>query len=277
MSLAVCDPHVWPLTAAGNLLNRAASSVLQPAYAPCTSFVCGQLNEMLGDELISIYLRGSVALGEAVPNRSDLDLLVLTRSEPEAELEALREAALNAFPFLEDVDIGLCRADDVGVTLFGTCVQSYLLVEARLLAGRDLALDKPAMRPDAKFARSRFPDFETEANWLMGMLIGTEPLAHYRGVVRPASFWAKWTMRAVMRTTHLVAMTSTGLYSNHLATCCKLALDHFPENTEWIQRAFENERHLTSDPAESAVVLRWWRETMLPLWRDQIESLAQEM
>jgi predicted nucleotidyltransferase len=53
------------------------------------SFVSG-LAELLGDELVGVYLHGSLALGAFNPERSDVDFLVATEGDLSAEqVEAL--------------------------------------------------------------------------------------------------------------------------------------------------------------------------------------------
>ena len=55
--------------------------------------VAARVAELLGDDLVGIYLHGSFALGCGNPNRSDLDLLVVTR-------RALTAAERDAFAVL---------------------------------------------------------------------------------------------------------------------------------------------------------------------------------
>jgi hypothetical protein len=265
------DSHIWGVSAGGTLINRAAGTRMDPEYEACARFVCDRLHQTLGEDAASIYVRGSVAVGEAVPPFSDLDLVVLTKAPPSGEMDALRALTLERFRFLQDVDIALCPKADLGATSFGKVVLSYLLVEAKRLSGEDSVAGFAPLRPDAEFARMRFPGLAEQMTWLLALLEGRVPTGHYRGVARPADFWAKWSMRALLRSTQMLAMLDTRLYSNHLPTCRALASARFAADSDWIDRIATNERRTRSDPDEAAALLRWWRERMLPLWASRVD------
>jgi hypothetical protein len=102
------------------------------------------------------------------------------------------------------------------------------------------------------------------------MIAGGDGFGCYRGVPRPASFWARWSMRVVLRASQMLAMLDTGKYSNDLHSCLFLGASRFPEWGHRLRSCFATER----DPAGHIITamddLSWWREEVLPLWLERV-------
>ena len=57
----------------GYLINPASMTKIQEEWKPIVNDVVKTYKEQFGDDLISVYLRGSVSKGEAVAGISDID------------------------------------------------------------------------------------------------------------------------------------------------------------------------------------------------------------
>lgn len=69
------------------------SFVTRADVAAYADEVVAQLGKLLGEDLVGVYLGGSVALGDYVPGRSDVDVLVVCRTAlPRARKVAVAEA-----------------------------------------------------------------------------------------------------------------------------------------------------------------------------------------
>ena len=71
----------------GYILPEADLAKVPPEYRGVPQAAAAQLGRELGPRLHSGYLYGSVVRGNAVPGRSDLDILAVLRAPPEAETE----------------------------------------------------------------------------------------------------------------------------------------------------------------------------------------------
>jgi hypothetical protein len=65
---------------------------LPPSVAPLISALVDGAREALGENLLGVYLRGSLAIGDFDPETSDVDALIVTHNRvSDAEFEALRQ------------------------------------------------------------------------------------------------------------------------------------------------------------------------------------------
>jgi hypothetical protein len=76
----------WPSVSRGRVLtpDRATYSRWMAEPAEVLARLAANLVEALGDDLLSLALHGSLALGDFAPGRSDLDLLAVLASDPTA-------------------------------------------------------------------------------------------------------------------------------------------------------------------------------------------------
>ncbi|WP_330461908.1 nucleotidyltransferase domain-containing protein [Streptomyces sp. NBC_00820] len=137
------------------------------AFRPVVAAARDRLAETFGTRLHSAYLYGSVPRGTARVGRSDLDLLVALREEPD---DAAREAvrALG-----EALDREFPQIDGVGTLLYGRArllsdlerhdLAWFVACLCTPLLGDDLAAHLPRYRPDSLLARETNGDL---ALWL---------------------------------------------------------------------------------------------------------------
>lgn len=85
------------------------------AVAEIVDLVCTGIQEILGTSLLALYLRGSLALGDFIPETSDIDLLAVTQ-RPVDEATFAQLAALHthidhlAYPFAGRIEIAYIDA-----------------------------------------------------------------------------------------------------------------------------------------------------------------------
>src|ERR1043165_70647 len=93
----------------GYIGNPARYPVLQQDYAAVVEYIIEKVSSLLGEELHSMYLRGSVAKGEAIPYISDIDTLLITHQplspEDRNELEKLQDSISELYPFITKLEL----------------------------------------------------------------------------------------------------------------------------------------------------------------------------
>ena len=87
--------------------NRCSLDAIGPAYAPLIRAAVAAYHAIFTDQIEEVRLMGSVARGEALPGRSDIDFLAVVREAPSAADRAAldRHAAL-----LGRAHVPLCRS-----------------------------------------------------------------------------------------------------------------------------------------------------------------------
>lgn len=91
------------------IVNHTDATNIAPVYTPIVDAAVAAYRLHLGSALLSVRLLGSVARGEAVPGRSDVDFLALvTEPPPAAALTALARvetALVSQYPVASRVDM----------------------------------------------------------------------------------------------------------------------------------------------------------------------------
>ncbi len=98
-----------PIDSGGYILNPCKYPVAQPGYARVVDWILTQCQSSLGHSLHSIYLRGSVAKGQAIPFISDVDTLLITHHAitdgQKHQVFAISEGVNKSFPFVTKAEI----------------------------------------------------------------------------------------------------------------------------------------------------------------------------
>lgn len=129
---------------------------LQPEFQPLVNAALAATQDAFGARLAAFYLHGSIAMGDAVPQVSDLDaMLVLTDSVTQRDLawQTAAQAQLAAqYPLIEDVHLNLISQSGLAQNAFACFALKY---NATLLFGQNVTAALPCPAPDAAMAKSR--------------------------------------------------------------------------------------------------------------------------
>ena len=164
---------------------------IQPAYAATVADVISRLTRQFPALIHSIYVYGSVANGNAVPGRSDLDLTVIFRTQPDAatlqKIETVQLLAEKHHPQVSKIDF------DCGV------LAEVLKYENRLswgywlkhhcvcLYGENLSLRFGPFRPSPAIALAVNGDFMTVIHRLVCQIQETNDPLRQRQWLRSAA------------------------------------------------------------------------------------------
>jgi predicted nucleotidyltransferase len=145
------------LSAAGYILREGSLSRIPAAFRPAADEARRRISHSFRRRLHCAYLYGSVPRGTAEPGRSDLDILLVLRSEPtDADrAEAGRiEAALHArHPVIDGAGILLLSARRILSPAERYDLGFFVACLCTPLSGEDLAPLLPWYRPTRELAR----------------------------------------------------------------------------------------------------------------------------
>lgn len=137
-------------------IQTVATGDYQPEYLAVIHSVKEGLITTLGPCLHSIYLYGSVARGQAMPGRSDLDICVILHKPPThgiADLLAdLGSETVRHFPMVSKVDFDVGHLAEVLAPEHINRWGYWLKHRCRWLYGDDLTRYFPLMRPSKAIA-----------------------------------------------------------------------------------------------------------------------------
>ncbi|MFA9431113.1 nucleotidyltransferase domain-containing protein [Egicoccus sp. AB-alg2] len=142
------------VAADGTIVTGADAAHLDVAFAPVVDDAVSRLRAEVGASLHGIYLYGSVATGQAVVARSDLDLIVVLRTTVDAALgDVAAEVGRRHRDVVRGVAVGTVTFEDFWrpdpAAAADRCFLRHYTV---YLAGEDLRPTLPACRPSTELA-----------------------------------------------------------------------------------------------------------------------------
>lgn len=234
----------------GWLRSAATEGAIQEAWQPALDALTAACRREAGRTFHSVYVRGSVACGVAVPGSSDLDaVLVLDDDHGErrpAWQQPLAAEILAQSPFVTDVEVvvlgrgALLRAV-VDPILAGPVMEQWCFLLAqwgRCLAGTDMLAELGRFRPGASVAyvlRSLPIDMrEFEARL-------DEARAQAPSPGRDAALrrLCTWTCKKLLRSGAELAMLDDGRFTRDLVPCSQRFAKRLPEHADSARRLLE--------------------------------------
>lgn len=253
-----CDPDGYILAEAG--LDR-----VQPEFDGVPQAAGAMLIEF-GPRLHSGYVYGSVVRGNAVPGRSDLDLLVVLRS-PVTSADRVLGARVTRllgerFPVLDGVGVAWTHVDQVLAPRERHGLQVFLRELSVCVCGEDLRPRLPPTRPGPQVAAGFHADTPVVLALARKELAGSTDPQVLRRACRVAS-------RRMVQAAFAVLMARDGVWATVLEEQAAMVGAAFPEWGRAVRSAAEQGRLPVADPLVVGELLatlgRWVEESLEPL------------
>ena len=218
----------------GFLVNPASPEKLQSEWRPAIDDAIEAYKNQYGDKLKNVYVRGSVAKGEAVKGISDLDTFAYV-DMPQDEItynwaRSAIEEMVQKYPFIEGFEL---RADALS-----EAPQDFLMLnQSMCVYGEPVEISK--LRP------------------------GKEMVAHARALghrlERARIFLQKdvaakeiqekcvWVMKTILRVGFEITMERSGTYTRDLYPCYKTFSEYYPEKEPQMRQVLDYALNPISD------------------------------
>lgn len=247
----------------GYIVPEADLANVQPEYRGIPEAAADLLVRELGRRLHSGYLYGSVVRGNAVPGRSDLDLVAVLRSavEPADRRAAARvERGLVArFPVLSAAGVALTHLEEVRSARQRYGLQVFLRDLSVCVCGEDLRPGLPRTRPSVAVAAG----FHEDTAAVLARARETLRTSTDSEAVRRA---CRIAARRMVQGGFAVVMAREGAWATVLEEQAAAVGAAFPEWGSAARRAAEEGRRPVGDPQDVAELLdtfgRWVEEEL---------------
>jgi uncharacterized protein len=228
----------------GYIRPEADLANVQPEYQGLPDATAGLLAEAFGARLHSAYLYGSVVRGNAVPGRSDIDVIAVLLAAPADEdrvrADRVEQALVERFPVLFSAGIGLTHLQEIHSPAQRYSGQVFLRELAVCIYGEDLRPALPRTKPSATVAAGFHDDSHAvfaRARQTLGTSTDPEVI---RRVCRMAS-------KKMVQVAFAVVMAREGVWATVLEEQAAAVGTAFPQWADAAQRAAEQGRRPMAD------------------------------
>jgi predicted nucleotidyltransferase len=228
----------------GYIRPEADLANVQPEYRGVPDAAAGLLADEFGSQLHSAYLYGSVVRGNAVPGRSDVDLIAVLLAAPvdedRARADRVELALVERFPVLFSAGVGLTHLHEVRSPAQRYGLQVFLRELAVCIWGEDLRPGLPPTRPSAAVAAGFHDDTHAVlARTRETLETSTDPEAIRRA--------CRMAARRMVQVAFAVVMAREGVWATVLEEQAAAVGAAFPRWAEAAGRAAEQGRRPVAD------------------------------
>lgn len=212
----------------GFLPNKSSKERIQDKWLPAIESVIEAYKDILGDQLLSIYLRGSVAKGEAIDTIADLDTISFTKKHVDFDKKISRKhkkKIMEDFPFIEDVEISIISTDQLEDK---KGIITILKTSGVCIYGEDILKNLP----QPKIGTDTLPLFKKlKENHLPEALKELDDFPENRDKV------CSWIMKRILRNAHGLVQERSRKYTRDLYRCYEDVSKFYPEKEGALKEA----------------------------------------
>lgn len=202
----------------GWLLSDSHWDKVPEHWREVLAIVVEAYRRQLGEQIHSIYLRGSVAAGLGIDGHSDLDTFALVYDEkahwePLAWGKGLETDLRKKFSFVREVEV--VRSGISAAALVNPFLAAMLKLQSICLWGENLIPHLPKVKPSFALARNY--------RWL------TEDVTALRGADQLSDEEIKSLLKAILRSGFELVLEREGKYTTDLYPCYQSFSKYYPD------------------------------------------------
>lgn len=237
----------------GYLINPASREKIGEEWQPVVNDIVEVYKSQYGDSLHSVYVRGSVAKGDAVPGISDVDTFAyvnLKKDEIKIDwMNSFEKEMSIKYPSVQGVELSVDPIEDA-------IHDRILILQSACVYGDDLNTEMPKIK------------------------VGKETLGHVYSLAKNLAWFDEWVskaqeseeikksciwlMKRFLRTGLELTMERAGLYTRDLYPSYKIFTEYYPEKEGEMREAL----YLALNPTEDLEVIKRIRQT-LGVWMEE--------
>ena len=220
----------------GYLINPCNDALIQPPWRKAVEAVkSAYLHHLDPQSIHSLYLRGSVAKGTAIPHISDIDTFCVTFSEnttlEKAWKKDFQRDLCKTYPFQTGVEMWCIPQQVVLHSPKDSPIKVLIKTQTLCLWGQDLAPQLPPVKPG--------PALITHTPNLIKEL--QEVLETLPTMISPSDIQqeCQWIMKRIVRTGFELVMEKEQTYTRDLYPCYVAFAKYYPEQSTQMKQALE--------------------------------------
>ncbi len=243
---------VLPVDNAGNIVRVASKDKIVSPWKTAVGYLTDQYIKYLGDNLSAVYVRGSVAKGQAAEGVSDIDTIALVHYMPNATELTWKSTVLKEFrqryQFADGAEMEILEFDEV-LQLNNESTQWYRFViktQSVCVWGADIIPKLPSYKLGDSL-KVHSSQLEAEIQGLVSDLPMLSPEATKKK--------CRWIMKRLVRTGYELVMEREQGYTRDLYPCWVGFSRHFTEESMAMRQALSLALNPTSDKQQICNIL----------------------
>lgn len=206
----------FEVDADGYIVNPASSEKIQERWEPVIEDVINAYKAAYGDSLRNVYIRGSVAKGQAVDGVSDIDTFAyvdLPKEDIKHDWVNTTEKELTAkHDFVSEIELGASPMSDIEkdsiILNQSICVYGEPIEAPKLKTGKELAIHARKFHKRVDWYRERLAKDEGDEETRKGCV---------------------WFMKGILRVGFEITMERSHRYTRDLYRCYETFAEYYPE------------------------------------------------
>jgi hypothetical protein len=231
--------------------------------------------DKLGNDLLSIYIRGSVSTGRAKANISDVDsVAIVKRKLTRKKLLWTIKAADNLekkYPKAGLIELTIVSLKELLKSKKYRNLRICLKTQSVCLMGKDILPQLSKVKPGKKLGIYLYGDLKQELETLKKIFSGKMINREYLFRRRPIKFWCVWMSRVLLRAGLGLVMIKEPIYSQDLKTCFSVFIKEYPEYKKEAQQLLKWSIRPTSNKKQLFNFLDNFAPRFLKLWQYAIK------
>lgn len=237
----------FDLDEGGFIINNCSRDLLVTPWSDIVEAIRQECMGYFGSHLHSLYVRGSVANGSAVPEISDVDMVAVISREISEEDYAWRRSYVESLcfnnTFMTGVELPFCPLSlliDESQKKYSK-IRFAIKTQSICIYGVDVSNYISRYKPGVNtiFHAYRFNN---------SLRIAREALDS-ASLYTDARDICRWVMKELVRSGFDLVMLTEQIYARDLAPCCEAFARNYPERAVSMRKALELAVFPSSDPA----------------------------
>jgi len=234
----------------GYIQKVVHTGLIQEKWKPVVDATIQFYQEQLRDDLLSVYIRGSVAKGGAVESVSDVDSMFISKTVSEISKpakQAFHEIVETKFPFVNGVEIygrPLPRLGELWTPKKRSIHHEMIKTQAICVWGKDFSDEIEPFRLPEMFAHVY--GIEKELNEALSELAASSEF-----VPEEVKSYCTWIMKRLLRTGFEIVMIREQKWTRDLYLCYQSFSKHYPKKEPLMRRVLD----LALNPSEDPVLI----------------------
>lgn len=261
----------------GRVVNEGSLQKVSKRYLPLVVEIEQKFKDVLGDSLLSIYIRGSVSTGRAIPGISDIDAVIITKSSVTSKkfnafIKTFASNLSKKYSFVTFVDLTVIKYADLLEKAEYWGLRTNLKTQSFRLCGKEILKALPDVVPGKIFSKEMYVYYSKEIHTLEKMFQKGKVDRKYLNELHPVSFWCVWTMRVVLRSLMGPIMLYKPAFSPDLETCHDEFVELYPRFKRSINEALILAMNPTSSKKKMERFLNDFSKEYLIFWKKELNN-----